>query len=439
MLNAEFIPSSEIITSNGGFIFVSRLLDSIPAMKKWDSLQPSMRTGSLKDSSIVRCMLLMMSAGCCDYVDIEDFASDILFKKAAGVIPSQETLRQRLERLSQTDWQPTLDHCVSTLLSSRVITPVKCCGMELIPLDIDVSVLEDTTSSREGVAMSYHQVKGFAPIFCYAGREGYMVANELRPGDQHCEKNAVVFLQRCVKILANAGIAPQRLLLRADSGHDSSDFIKAAHKLGLNYIIKRNSRRECREQLMDSIKFMDEQLNPRPGKTIYRGIRSDKKPKGFTDFPGFMVIEGVERISDPNGQLLLASECHVDSWWTNLPCSVQECVDLYRDHGTSEQFHSELKSDMGIELLPSGKFETNALILGLGALAFDVLRCIGQSALMVQPESRRNKPFRLRLRTVILNFIKFGSKIVDHARKLTFKLGNCFPFLDTLLCIYAKC
>ncbi|MGV0036717.1 MAG: hypothetical protein ACNYPE_17840 [Candidatus Azotimanducaceae bacterium WSBS_2022_MAG_OTU7] len=30
---------------------------------------------------------------------------------------------------------------------------------------------------------------------------------------------------------------------------------------------------------------------------------------------------------------------------------------LYADHGTSEQFHREFKTDMDIERLPSGKFD----------------------------------------------------------------------------------
>ena len=38
-------------------------------------------------------------------------------------------------------------------------------------------------------------------------------------------------------------------------------------------------------------------------------------------------------------------------------------IALYRDHATSEQFHSEFKTDLDIERLPSGKFATNALVM----------------------------------------------------------------------------
>jgi|GEM_PF-2572476 len=35
---------------------------------------------------------------------------------------------------------------------------------------------------------------------------------------------------------------------------------------------------------------------------------------------------------------------------------------LYSDHATSEQFHSEFKTDLDLERLPSGKFDTRGSI-----------------------------------------------------------------------------
>ena len=122
------------------------------------------------------------------------------------------------------------------------------------------------------------------------------------------------------------------------------------------------------------------------------------------DFNGFLVIESVERTIQADGQRLLIPSVENDSLWTNLPFSVKECVRLYCDHGTSEQFHSELKRDMGIELLPSGSRATNSLVLGSTAIAFDCLRLIGDAALPL-PE-KDSEPKRMRLRTVLLSFIK---------------------------------
>ncbi len=73
-------------------------------------------------------------------------------------------------------------------------------------------------------------------------------------------------------------------------------------------------------------------------------------------------------------------EVEVETWWTSLFEPPEVIIGLYHDHGTSEQFHSELKSDMDVERLPSGSMKVNALILMISMLAFNTLRFIGLKA-----------------------------------------------------------
>ena len=443
----KFILSSEEINSNGGFSFIKRLLDFNQGMSIWDRLLPSARNSRYSTSCIIRNLVGIQTAGGCDYADIEKFRDDFLFRElAGGKVPSEESFRQRLDRLASrlAACVEAVDGCVAAQIASARLTPLGICGMKMLPVDIDVSVFEDKASHKEGVGPSYRNVDGYAPIFCYAGVEGFMVAAELRPGRQHSENGAVEFLERCVGILLRAGYSPRELLVRVDSGHDAGDFIRKLENLGVRYIVKRNLRRESPEQLLDSIRYFDRPERPRRGKTVFRGIRSDRRPAGYTDgerFGGFMAVEGVERKIDRDGQRLLIPEVEVDSWWTNLPLGVRECVGLYHDHGTSEQFHSELKGDMGMELLPSGSMATNSLVLSVAAISFNCLRMVGQLALarMARPKPSRELPLRMRLRTVLLDFIKVGCKIARHAGQTLLKFGrNCYYFA-IMKEIYANC
>ncbi|MGI6355922.1 MAG: IS1380 family transposase [Lentisphaeria bacterium] len=436
---------SEEINSNGGFSFVKKQLDGNAHMKDWDAALPAAPNSCYSTSAIVRSAIGLMTAGNSSYADIQKFRSDFLFCRiVGGAAPSQETLRQRLDALAEEDWQDILDANVSDQLSRAQPTRLDVEGEKLIPLDIDVSVFEDTASHKEGVSATYRKVNGYAPIFCYAGREGFMVANELRPGSQHSENGAVEFLKRCIAIMLRAGYKANELLVRVDSGHDSSDFIKALEELEVKYLVKRNLRTESPEQLLDSIRFYETPEQVRPGKTIYRGVRSDKRPAKFPDHQGVVVVEAIERTVLADGQVLLIPSVELSSWWTNLPYSVRQCAALYREHGTSEQFHSELKSDMGIELLPSGNLKTNALVLGLATMAFNCLRFIGQAALEIalpptDNEEKEPAQVRYRLRTVLLDFIKVGCKIVRHANQLFQQFGkNCYNFF-IMKEIYAKC
>src|SRR5665647_685222 len=89
------------------------------------------------------------------------------------------------------------------------------------------------------------------------------------------------------------------------------------------------------------------------------------------------VVRVIERTIDRHGQFLLAPEITLVGWWTNLEMPPEDVIELYRQHATSEQFHSEFKTDLDLERLPSGKFATNALVMAMGAFAYNILRLIG--------------------------------------------------------------
>jgi len=78
-----------------------------------------------------------------------------------------------------------------------------------------------------------------------------------------------------------------------------------------------------------------------------------------------MGYEIIERTIDKKGQFLLVTDIEVSMWRTNTDFTDREVIGHYHAHGESEQFHSELKTDMDLERLPSGKFETNELVLEL--------------------------------------------------------------------------
>ena len=107
-----------------------------------------------------------------------------------------------------------------------------------------------------------------------------------------------------------------------------------------------------------------------------------------------------------NGQKMLFPETEIDMYWTSLGVSDEEVIELYHNHAVCEQYHSEIKTDMGIEHLPSGKFETNALILRFTMIAYNILRIIGTTAMKENDMPVRHSTIkRRRIRTVIDNLI----------------------------------
>ena len=147
-----------------------------------------------------------------------------------------------------------------------------------------------------------------------------------------------------------------------------------------------------------------------------------------------IVYEVIERTTDKHGQILLETDVEVNTWWTNLGWTDDQIIESYHIHGECEQYHSEIKTDMDVERLPSGKFETNELVLELTIIAYNLLRMIGQESLKHKPDQKKRVK-RRRIRTVIGNLILLASHVTTHARQTLMALGRSntwrFAFMQT--------
>lgn len=153
------------------------------------------------------------------------------------------------------------------------------------------------------------------------------------------------------------------------------------------FIVERNSRKESKEGWPNELKGCCKDIrNPRPGKDVYVGTA--RKHATFRTGPGEtktmgmrIVYQIIERTIDKRGQILMIPDIELNMFWTNPGRTDDEVIASYHAHGECEQYHSELKTDMDVERLPSGKFATNALVLELTIIAFDLLRMIDQESL----------------------------------------------------------
>ena len=295
----------------------------------------------------------------------------------------------------------------------------------LVPVDIDVTPMDNSKSKKEGVSRTYKGFDGYAPMMAYIGTEGYAINFELREGKQHCQKGTVEFLQETIKLCHKLTDKP--LLIRLDSGNDSIDNVAVLMDTGCFFIIKRNLRRESTDDWFEMAKQYFQNVNsPRDGKTVYIGsdwktVTSKQFNKEFTLRTGYEITE---RTIDKYGQFNLVPDVEVETWWTNLGDPDEEIIRLYHAHGECEQFHSEVKTDMDLERLPSGKFATNALILELGMIAYNILRMIGQGTIGERAPRQKRNVKRRRLRTVISNLIMMAGHVTMHARQLIIGLGK---------------
>lgn len=169
--------------------------------------------------------------------------------------------------------------------------------------------------------------------------------------------------------------------------------------------------------------------SPRPGKrvapldlTVERAWQKQKR--NFR-----LLVRLVERSIDKKGQHLLFPAYQLEGWWTSLDQPADSVIALYREHATHEQLHSEIKSDLDLERLPSGKFDCNDLILHLAMLVYNCLRLIGQLGLTGELSPVRHPAKRRRLKTVLQEIMYRAAQFIRKARRLVLDFGHNCPIV----------
>lgn len=432
MKNIKIEFTNERIIPASGLAVVGAILGKSDFVKRCNRIDVTKNRSQhqIKNGDILLTYIGMLCMGKPQYSSVNEMNDDPEFYKyALGItrsIPSEETLRQRMDVIGDSMRNQILAENVEMLRTNGIVPSKLPNGF--VPVDIDVTPFDNSKTNKQGVSRTYKGYDGYAPIMAYIGTEGYLINAELREGKQHCQCNTPDFLRQTIAMCRQLTNEP--LLIRLDSGNDSAENIGILLESGCHFIIKRNLRRESKDTWFEMAKKYSQNVkNPRDGKTTYIG--SDWKPVSYTTDEGEQKTvtirtgyEIMERTIDKHGQFMFPAELEVNTWWTNTGMTDEEVIKEYHAHGESEQFHSEIKSDMDVERLPSGKFDTNKLVLELTILSYNILRMMGQESIGRRGTQTRHKVKRRRLRTVISNLVMMASHVTTHARQLIIGVGK---------------
>jgi len=432
--------SDDTLTTHSGLGLIGLLLSKTKFHKRFSTLKvPEIKSSpAIINGDVTTSYIGLLCQGKNDFDYIEQFRDDPFFYRALDIqlVPSSATLRQRLDQIAKVGgWKSiVLEESAKLirLFDSPVTPTITSDKKSYVPLDIDVSPFDNSNTKKEGVSRTYKGCDGYSPNFSYLGQEGYVVNVELREGSTHVQKDTEKFLEKSIKYARM--ITDISLLVRMDAGNDSVENLKVCVSEKANFVIKRNPRREKPENWLMVAEQFGKCVQEREGKRVFYGA-VNATPKGMKNSIR-QVYRVIERTIDKTGQILLVPDIEFESYWTNLPYETEEIINLYHEHGTCEQFHSELKTDLDLERFPSGKFATNELILHLGCLTYNLLRIIGQESLKSEDAPLKRRVFRRRVKTVIQNLITLASKVVRHSRKVYLKFGNHSPWFPTFKRLY---
>ena len=400
--------------------------------------------GGIANSDILKSYLGLLVQGKNDFDAIEEFRGDEFFIRAldVGTVPSSSTLRQRMDTHAASWFELAGDFNLALLSAKYASGPVDFgalpCGY--MAVDWDTFVMNNSGTQKEAVGRTYQGVDGYTPSATYLGSLGYCLELALRPGVQHSALETELNLERVLPMAAK--LTPLPLLFRADSGLCSLKIMQevsnqaTALSREIALIIKWNPRKTsveaiAAERVADVNTIWCHQREGE-GKRMCMWTQELKlEGVGTQANPARRVLRLIERTIDKHGHALLLPDYELEGWTTTLPqkFTMQDIIDLYKDHATHEQFgktpsqHSEFKTDMDMERLPSGKFDTNFLVCAMAALAMNILRLIGQNALIGKDAPLRHAAKRRRMKTVMQEIMFKAARMIKHAGRWVLGLG----------------
>ena len=387
-----------------------------------------------------------LATGCSDYEALRPWHGKPWVAKALRVsrVASPETLRQNLDNLADDWFQDSLDLVGKATLDllRRSKAPVTACSLGRVCMDVDTTPHDNGRTRKEGVSRTYmRDVFGFAPIYAMLGREGWCVHAEFRKGSQHGQNGAPDFLRQAI---ANARqVTSQPILLRMDSAFDAGENYLLAQSENIDILVKGNPTHLHWNWEPDA-RALGKKAWIRSGKNTRVAYLERFEVRSFENVP--VVVRRILKVTKrlrwelgdvPPGKRLLIKKDFVfeaESWLTNLDLDAASLVDCYADHATAEQFHSEIKGELDLERLPSNSFRTNALVLHLGMLAYNVLRLLG---IMGKGVVRHRHPVkRHRMKTLIQELIRIPARILHGSNQLKLDLGRELHGREAYLALY---
>ena len=439
------------LTGMGGLVLVGALL------KRFTSFQASFNEaltkgpGGIPYGDVLIPGLAMLCTGKSDFESVSLLRGSTWAARALQVdrITSPETLRQNLDRLGESAFPMSLAIIETAILEVLRNTKMRPSALWTghVALDIDTTPQDNSKTKKEGVGRTYKGCDGYCPILAYAGLEGFLIGAEFRIGTQHSQKNAPAFIANQIQRLRSLDV--DHVLVRLDSGFDAAETMLAIQDENADFIISVNPRGENQQLWIEQAKALPASAWIRPEgvrnlRIAYLERIETRRDKRGRELQVRRIVRVskrlmVEAAKEGGHTPILRAWVGFEvgsSWSTNLWLPAPGIARLYEDHGTSEQFHSELKGELDLERLPSGKFKTNELVFQLGCLAYNLLRVLAIKGKAVF--RHRNPSKRRRLKTVIQELILLPARFLGGSGQMKLDLGKSHPGKDAILALHRE-
>ena len=374
--------TKDLITAHAGLALFGEFTVGLGVLEAIDESMPRPGSGAgYRASEHIYPLMLMLHGGGRSLEDLRQIREDAGLREVLELkqMGSSDATGDWLRRSGATGGLQGLEQVNRRVLKGAL----KADGIKGYTLDIDATGIE---AEKQSALMTSKGFTGYMPMVGHLAENGLIVGDEFRPGNQSPGARNLEFIKYCQRQLPRG----KRIqALRSDSAAYQASVINYCQHNRIEFAIGA----DLDEAVVRAMKAIGEQdwrayQNGFIAETVHC---MNKTQQAFRLVVIRRPMQG--RLFD--GQ----SECEKYTVIaTNRTESLEALLKWYNQRGEcSENRIKELKIGFGMERMPCGQFEANAVFFRIGVLAYNVGRLFVLKTLDVSWHRHQVQTLRWRL------------------------------------------
>jgi len=401
--------TKDLITAHAGLALLGEFAVGLGLADALDRELPGPGSGAgyLASEHILPLILMLNGGGLC-LEDLRQIRDDRGLREVLAMkrVPSSDAVGDWLRRCGENGGLSGLAGVNRRILKRAF----KRDGVTGYTLDIDATGIE---AEKKSARITYKGYTGYMPMVGHLAENGLVIGDEFREGNEAPASRNLEFIKYCEKQLPKG---KHIKAFRADSAAYQADIINYCNKNGILFAIGG----ALDEAVVRQIKSLGEN-NWRAYQNGFIAETIHCMNKTEQAFRLIVIRRPVQ------GDLL--NEEEEESRYkvivSNRPEDMEAVVGWYNQRGeSSENRIKELKIGFGMERMPCGQFEANAVFFRIGVLAYNVGRLFVLKTLA--PAWHRRQ-----VRTLRWMFYETAGKVVFHGGVIWLKVRQHMEALFT--------
>ena len=398
VLPFKLAATEDSITAHAGLALLGEFAQGIGLGRELDRRLPAPGSAAgYRPSQFVLPLVLMLNGGGQSLEDLRELREDEGLRRLLEweEIPASDTTGDWLRRMGGGRGLKGAEQVNRALVHRQLRSEART----EYTLDVDATVIE---AEKEAAQWSYKGVKGYTPLVGHLAENGLVVGDEFREGNASPGAGNLEFLKHCERQMPKG----KRIgYFRSDSAAYQAELFNYCEKRGIQFAIGADLDEAVRGAIAAIPK---EQWQPYQDGWMAETVHTMNK----TDAAFRLVV--IRRPAQ--GELFEEGKERLTAIASNREENAEATVVWYNQRGeTSENRLKELKLGVGMERMPCGQFEANAMFFRIGVLAYNLSRLFELQAL---PEGWA----RYQLRTLRWKLFLVAGKVVRHGGQVWLKV-----------------